>query len=63
MKGKLDLENYEWIMLKTKTTYEDDGKLVLFIPKGSKIPLKHFAMLSNLSVERVDDEGVWMVVR
>ena len=63
MKATLNTDNYQWIMLKSKPTMDDDGRLVLFVPKKSTVPLKHFAMMSNLSVEKVDDKGVWLVLR
>ena len=59
MKGKIDIENYEWIMMKPKA---EMGNLpvILFVPKNSKVSIQHLTPFKNLAVAKVDDYGVWL---
>lgn len=60
MKGKLELGNYEWIMMKPKK--DIGGKAVLLIPKESTVTLKCLQGFNNMAIHRIDDAGVWMVL-
>ena len=61
MRGKLELENYDWILFKPKSeAMLQDSLPVLFIAKGSKIPLSRISNFGTANIIRNDNTGVWL---
>ena len=60
MKGTLELENYDWVLFKPKQKIMlEDAHHILFVAKGSRIPLSRITNFGTADIIKHNDTGTW----